>query len=95
MRSWGLPRPPRHLKTCKKLIQTIKNLKNDSLVSLAFKEQSKMNLDWYKKIEPILSVDPTFEMDHVTAYNLKKSKATKSNNNSQDSRYNFLLHLTS
>ena len=31
-------------------------------------------------------------MDHVTAYNLKKSKATKSNNNCKNARYNFLSH---
>ena len=73
-------------------VRRVKNLQNNSLVSLAFKEQTKMNLDWYKKIEPILSVDPTFEMDHVTAYNLKKSKATKSNINNQNARHNFLLH---
>ena len=39
-------------------VKRVKNLQNNSLLSLAFKEQSKLNLDWYKKIEPTLSADP-------------------------------------
>ena len=73
-----------------KYLRRVKNLKNNSLVSLAFKEQTKMNLDWYKGIEPILSLDPTFEMDHVTAYNHRKNKTA--NNHHQTSPYNLLFH---
>ena len=57
---------------------------------MAFKEQTKMNLDWYNGIEPILSVDPAFDMDHVTAYNHRKNKTTKSHH--QTAPYNFLFH---
>ena len=74
-----------------KYLRRIKNLKNDSLVSLAFSEQAKMNLDWYSGIEPLLSLDPTFEMDHVTAHQFMKSKGTN-NDHQPPTQYNFLFH---
>ena len=76
-----------------KYLRRLKNLKNDSLVSLAFREQAKMNLDWYSGIEPLLSLDPTFEMDHVTAHQFMKSKGTNKYNNHQPPTQNdFLFH---
>lgn len=74
-------------------MKRIKNLQNDSLVSLAFKEQKKMGLDWYRGIKPILEIDQTFQMDHVTAFNHRKGKNfANSNNHSARERNDFILH---
>ena len=76
-----------------KYLKRIKNLQNDSLVSLAFKEQKKMDLDWYRGIKPILEIDQTFQMDHVTAFNHRKGKNfANSNNHSARERNDFILH---
>ena len=55
-----------------KYYNRIKNLNDNSLVSLAFQEQQNMNLDWYKGIVPILNIDPCYSTDHVTSYKLQK-----------------------
>jgi hypothetical protein len=57
-----------------KYVQRLDRLNDHSLVKLAFIEQRKLKLDWYKGIEPILRVDPRFSADHVTAYSLHKNK---------------------
>ena len=38
-------------------------------------QQTKMNLDWYRGIKPLLSIDKRFDMDHVTAFNHRKIKS--------------------
>ena len=45
-----------------------------------------MKLSWYKGIEPILKVDPSYTADHVTAFNTrnnKRSETSPSQDNSQ------------
>ena len=60
-----------------KYAQRLKNLKDNSLVSLAFKEQMNMKLDWYRGLEPVLALDPCFSTDHVTAYRTLKNNHSK------------------
>ena len=57
-----------------KYFKRVYSLQNNSLVSLACKEQTKMNLDWYRGIKPLISIDKCFDMDHVTAFNHRKIK---------------------
>ena len=61
-----------------KYLTRIKNLQNDSLVSLAFKEQVKMDLDWYRGTKQILDIDKKFQMDHVAAFNHHKNNTCTS-----------------
>ena len=76
-----------------KYVRRLKNLQNNSLVSLAFKEQEKMGLDWYRGIEPVISIDQTFEMDHVTAYNHMKNKITTTSRIHQlTAKHDFIFH---
>ena len=56
-----------------KYLKRVEGLNNSSLVSLAYKEQVNMNLDWYKKIKLILSMDMNFKSDHVTASNFNSN----------------------
>ena len=52
-----------------------------------------MNLDWYRGIEPILSLDPTFEMDHVKAHKFMKNKrTTESQHPDPPAQNDFLFH---
>ena len=50
-----------------------------------------MNLDWYRGIEPVLAVDPIFNYDHVTAFNIKTSKNKPHTIESTEGE-NFLIH---
>ena len=52
----------------------ISNLKPDSLVTAALKEQKVLKLPWYKSVKPILKIDEIYSLDHVSA-----SKITKPN----------------
>lgn len=69
----------------------VENLKDDSLVYAAFQEQEKLNLPWFRNIEPILRIDDTYDKDHVSAaenLNLNHNKKTK-----HDTKIsNFLIH---
>ena len=49
---------------------TLHNLRDGSLVSLAILEQKNINLNWYRGLAPLLTVDPFFSADHVTAFHL-------------------------
>ena len=57
-----------------KYFRRIKSLKNDSLISLAYQEQKLLNLEWYKGIESILTIDPCFTADHVSSFKQTKNK---------------------
>ena len=61
----------------------LQNMKNDSLVSLALKEQQNLKLDWYRGIEPLLATDPNFKSDHVSAHASKSTSHHKSHNTHQ------------
>ena len=60
-------------------VRRLQKLNNNSLVSLAFKEQQNMKLDWYRGIEPLLETDPCFSYDHVSAYNQNKNRHYSTN----------------
>ena len=82
-----------------KYIKRVKNLNDNSLVSLAFKEQQGMQLEWYRHMEPLLKTDPSYSSDHVTSYSQKSTKSTTKNldheshtKNTNSSSENFLIH---
>ena len=58
-----------------KYFNRVKCLKNDSLVSLAYQEQRRLNLEWHKGIELILKIDPCYSADHVSSFRFYKNKA--------------------
>ena len=68
-----------------KYANRLHNLKDSSLVSLAYEEQKKLNLDWYRGLEPILELDPCFSDNHVAAFR----RLTLTNNHSTHSRPNI------
>ena len=74
-----------------KYLKRVKNLNDSSLVSLAFKEQVSMDLDWYRKVKPILAMDPNFKSDHVTASNLR-SNIPINERYKPSEREDFLFH---
>ena len=47
---------------------------SQSLVAAALREQKKLNLPWYKNIEPLLKLDEIYFLDHVTAHRILNSK---------------------
>ena len=80
-----------------KYTRRLQNLNDNSLVSLAFKEQMNLNLPWYKNLQSILSLDPCFSADHVTAFQLQNQKHTNLTIANQPSpakplKENFLIH---
>ena len=68
-----------------KYANRLHNLKDSSLVSLAYEEQKKLNLDWYRGLEPVLELDPCFSDNHVAAFR----RLTLTNNHSTHSRPNI------
>ena len=70
----------------------IQNLKDDSLVSLAFREQKRLKLAWYKGLEPLLKLDPCFSTDHVTSYIIRNNKPPSNPGNHPPPKENFLIH---
>ena len=58
-----------------KYLKRLEGLQNNSLASLSLQEQKCINLDWYKGIETLLNIDPSFSTDHVTAYYQKSLKS--------------------
>ena len=56
----------------------------------------KMELNWYRKLKPVLAVDRPFTYDHVTAFNVtrgNKSTNKSTNNHSKPiEKENFLIH---
>ena len=82
-----------------KYANRLHNLKDSSLVSLAYEEQKKLNLDWYRGLEPILDLDPCFSDNHVAAFRrltLTNNHSTHSRPNSSQQentpKENFLVH---
>ena len=79
-------------------VRRLQKLNNNSLVSLAFKEQQNMKLDWYRGIEPLLETDPCFSSDHVSAYTQNKNRhhTTNPRNTLQQTKANpkprLLIH---
>ena len=73
-------------------VKRVQNMNDNSLVSLAFKEQKALNLDWYRGIEPILKLDQCFSSDHVTCYRIRTKKANHSTMNVSPPKENFLIH---
>ena len=73
----------------------LQNLKDNSLVYLAFLEQKALNLNWYKGLVPLLKLDPCFSTDHVTAHhilhnrNINTISPTRPRKPPQE---NFLVH---
>ena len=55
-------------------IKRVQTCDPQSLVSLAFQEQKKLQLDWYKHIEPILKIDSSYTENHVTVHMKLNSK---------------------
>ena len=55
----------------------IQNLKSNSLVFAALKEQKSMNLPWYKTIKGLLEVDEIYHKNHVEAFRILSSHKTK------------------
>ena len=74
-----------------KYLKRVKGLNNSSLVSLAYKEQVNMNLDWYKKIKPTLNIDMNFKSDHVTASNFNSNIPIQKRYKPSE-REDFLFH---
>ena len=50
-----------------------------------------MDLDWYRKVKPILAMDPNFKSDHVTASNLR-SNIPINERYKPSEREDFLFH---
>jgi hypothetical protein len=67
----------------------LKNLNDNSLVSLAFKEQMNLKLDWYRGLEPALALDPCYTADHVTAFR-RSQKITSQVNESKNDNNTFI-----
>ncbi len=87
------------IKLTMKYVERLNKLDDNSLVKLAFEEQKNMNLSWYKGIEPILKIDPSYTADHVTAFNTRNSKHSEasttkvnSQNTHTSSKEEFLFH---
>ena len=79
----------------------LKNLNDNSLVSLAFREQMKLKLDWYRGLEPVLAIDPCYTADHVTAFRTSQKVSIKPSNESNNTidanmskppKEDFLIH---
>jgi hypothetical protein len=51
-----------------KYVQRLGMINDSSLVKLAFMEQRKETLDWYRHLEPILRLDPCCSADPFTAH---------------------------
>ena len=87
-----------------KYVKRLKELKNDSLVKLAFEEQVKLDLDWHRGVEKLLKLDPYYSADHITAHNARTLAQDSTNRPSQSTatiktaipsiptRENFLIH---
>ncbi|KAL5254064.1 hypothetical protein ACHWQZ_G013727 [Mnemiopsis leidyi] len=76
-------------------IRRLQRLNNNSLVSLALKEQQKLKLDWWRGIEPLLEIDPCFSVDHVRAFTLHKNRHElneHSNNYHEHPKSHVLVH---
>ena len=64
---------------------------SNSFVSLAFKEQQKLKLDWFNNIEPILKTDESYLTDHVTL-NKKKLNNHTAPVASNPSQHNSIIY---
>lgn len=60
-----------------KYVKRLQNCDDSSLVSLAFQEQQKNNLEWFRGIEPILKIDESYTTDHATLYKQNISQNTQ------------------
>ena len=95
--SWGETGRYPLIYECLKLtlnyIQRLKCHDKNSLVFLAFKEQQKLKLEWFRHIEPILTIDPSYSTDHVTLYKHNVSHSnTLAKQNHDPHQENFLIH---
>ncbi|NRB82035.1 MAG: reverse transcriptase family protein, partial [Saccharospirillaceae bacterium] len=98
--SWGEPgRYPliyECLRSTLNYIRRIQCCDPQSFVSLAYQEQQKLRLDWYKHIEPILNIDPSYTEDHVTAYHHNTNDTQKCINPATNATIHnpseFLIH---
>ena len=69
--------------------------KDNSLVSLASKEQMNLKVDCYRGLEPVVELDPCFSTDYVTAYRtLKNNQCSKLilERNPKPPKEDFLIH---
>ena len=76
-------------------VQRLQNLKDDSLVHLAFLEQKNLNLNWYKGLVPLLKLDPCYSTDHVTAHHIlhnRNSNVISPDHSRKPPKENFLIH---
>ena len=74
-----------------KYIIRLKSSDPNSLVSFAFKEQQRSQLEWFRHIEPILKLDQSYTSNHVAAYNtIHKSSTSPKPTTQQPS--DFLIH---
>ena len=73
-------------------VKRLQNMKDNSLVALAFKEQKALKLDWYKGIEPILNIDQRFSSDHITSYKIRTNKFIGPSNNLGPKKEHFIIH---
>ena len=89
-----------------KYVKRLKEIKNDSLVKLAFEEQVKLDLDWHRGVEKLLKLDPYYSVDHITAHHARSRTLAQDPTNrpsqstatikpvisSIPARENFLIH---
>ena len=86
-----------------KYVKRLKDLKNDSLVKLAYIEQVNLDLDWHRGVENLLKQDPCYSVDHVTAHHIRTSNQSTQHSSqygssqkpktfSKPERENFLIH---
>ena len=74
-----------------KYITRLKSTNTNSLVSLAFREQQRLQLDWFRHMEPILKLDPAYTSNHVSAYNIMHN-SSHSPNPTNKKPSDFLIH---
>ena len=74
-----------------KYIKRLNSCNENSLVSLAYKEQQASNLEWFRHIEPILRIDSAYTTDHVTTYKNKHCSPTQ-HNNATSLTQNTIIH---
>ena len=70
-------------------------MKAGTLVHAALQEQQKLNLPWFRNIEPLLQIDELYYQDHVTAFQtLKRRKNPGPKNNLSQASINLTEQLS-
>ncbi|NRB82033.1 MAG: reverse transcriptase family protein, partial [Saccharospirillaceae bacterium] len=69
-------------------LKRLDDMGEGSFVYAALQDQKKLNLPWYKNIEPILKLDERYNMDHVTAASNSVTNTNIINNNTNTTTNN-------